>query len=127
MKAFTILSYIFFVSFLVGCNEEKKYYESKCTLGEGYVFVETETKLGEGKRGFIFDSIGITFRVKPLNYAKTFSSISQFQIVESTGWAAIYVNDDGGEYQESIGFISKTCATTLYTFLQGKGVLIDKR
>ena len=113
---------------LLGCGNDKALEENhltakRCDVFNEYAFVEAVDKYNRYSGGVIIDFPGITFRVKPINYAKDISAVDYvcYQRLSSQtdiGSLSVVVRDRDSQYTEKIGLIDTKSWSLLKEYLK---------
>ena len=128
IKKSSLLSIFFIVSSFCACGYSKveinEYVQTECTYDPKYVYIEFFN--GERKRGFIFDTNGIAFRVWPMYYAKHYRDIigmKYLEIVQAKSNAiSLAIKEEDETYEEPLGMIKVDCFDKLGHFLKKHGI-----
>ena len=112
-----------------GCMTEDEHAVASqiaCNFKESYVFLETKAEGNDEINGFIFDSEGITFRVHPVQYAKSFNEIKSINIEPMNAVVTIDVFNDKESYTENVGIVQQECWGQIKRIVAGKAKLVEK-
>ena len=95
----------------------------ECDVKSTYAYFETQHSESGVKRLFVLDEVGVTFSVKPREYAKRYNDIAQANRNGPSGLSYFDINVGSVTYRETIGIVSKDCWDSVSEFAERYGLV----
>ena len=133
---FSFLAFLASVILALGCQKHDRaqqdvvgmamFRQIECDVKPTYAYFETQHSESGAKRLFILDEVGVTFSVKPREYAKRYADIAKAIRNSPSGLSYFDVNEGRVKYRETIGFVSKDCWDSVSEFAERYGLVFEE-
>lgn len=129
-----VTALVFVASWLLGttggCNDAE-YVQTDCEIADEYVGIRLaaggSADEGAAHRSFVIEEQGVSFSVKPVYYAETWSHIKQVifttEVNSEKGVLSFKLLEDNGNFHsETVGVITRNCWEEIGKFVSSKSI-----